>query len=140
MDVDNKTSGILSDVKVHVRLKLSALWVSLMFCYVYGDLFGFFKQSTIADIAAGKAGFIGTQTGLLVSAIVVAIPALMVFLSLVLRPSVSRWSNVTLGLLYTVIIIATMPGTWLFYQLLGVVEAALSLSIVWNAWHWPRNV
>ena len=120
-------------------MKLSALWVSLMFCYVYGDLFGFFKQSTIADVASGKAGFIGTQTGLLVSAIVVAIPALMIFLSLVLRPRVCRWSNVFLGLLYTIIIFATMPGTWMFYQFLGIVEAALSLLVAWYAWTWRRE-
>ena len=136
---DEKATGTLSDVKVPVRMKLSALWASLMFCYVYGDLFGFFKQTTIADVASGKAGFIGTQTGLLVSAIVVTIPALMVFLSLALRPGICRWSNVSLGLLYTVIILATMPGAWMFYQFLGVVEAALSLLIAWYAWNWPST-
>ncbi len=28
---------MLGDIKVHVRLKLSALWAALMFCDIYGD-------------------------------------------------------------------------------------------------------
>jgi len=129
---------MLSDTQVPVRLKLSALWVSLMFCYVYGDLFGFFEQQTITEIASGKAGMIGTQGGLLAAAISVAIPSLMVILTLVLKPGASRWSNIVLGAVYTVIIIITMPGAWRFYVFLGVIEAVLSVSIVWYAWTWPR--
>jgi hypothetical protein len=134
-----KPKNRLSDSPVPIRLELSALWVSLMFCYVYGDLFGFFEQSTITHIAAGKAGPIGTQTGLLGAATSVAIPSLMVFLTLVLRPGLSRWSNIILGAAYTVIIIITMPGAWKFYQFLGGIEAILALVIVWYGWNWPRQ-
>jgi hypothetical protein len=129
---------MLSDAQVPVRLKLSALWVSLMFCYVYGDLFGFFERQTITAIAAGKAGMIGTQAGLLAAAISVAIPSLMVILTLVLKPGASRWSNIVLGAVYTVIIVITMPGAWRFFVFLGVIEAVLSVCIVWYAWTWPR--
>ena len=31
--------GELKDFQINVKIKLSALWVSLMFCYVYGDYF-----------------------------------------------------------------------------------------------------
>jgi hypothetical protein len=122
-----------------VRLKLSALWVSLMFCYVYGDLFGFFEQKNLSEIVSGQAGFIGTQAGLLAAAVSVAIPSLMVFLTLVVKTSASRWSNIVLGAVYAVIIIATMPGAWMFYLFLGGIEAVLSVGIVWYAWTWPRQ-
>lgn len=32
-------SRTLSDFKVPVKLKLSALWISVVFCYIYGDSF-----------------------------------------------------------------------------------------------------
>ncbi len=110
-----------------------------MLFYVYGDLFGFFKQRTLTDIISGKAGLIATQPGLLGAAVSVAIPGLMVVLSLVLQPNVSRWFNIILGVIYTVISIITMPGAWTYYIFLGVLEAVLTLMIVWYAWHWPRE-
>ena len=127
-----------SDMVVHVKLKLSALWVATTLCYLYGDLFGFFRQQTLSEIVAGKAGMIGTQAGLLAAAVSVAIPSVMVVLSLVLPPNASRWLNVVLGVVYTVISLATMSGGWMYYLFLGVIEAVLTLSIAWNAWRWPK--
>jgi len=122
-----------------VRLKLSALWVSVMLCYIYGDIFGFFRQDILSRIVSGKAGFIGTQRGLLAAAIMMSIPSLMVFLSLVLKPNLNRWLNIILGILYTLIILATMPHAWLYYLYLGVIEAVLTLLIAWVAWTWPKQ-
>jgi hypothetical protein len=36
----------LADAPVPVRLKLSALWASVMFCYVYGDYFDLFRPGS----------------------------------------------------------------------------------------------
>jgi len=69
----------------------------------------------------------------------VAIPGVMVFLSLVLPPAMKSWTNVTLGAIYTVIMLITMPGEWAFYIFLGVAEVALTGLIVWYAWNWPRQ-
>jgi hypothetical protein len=126
-------------MKVHVKVKLSALWATTVLCYIYGDLFGFFKAQTLTDIASGKAGPLGTQAGLLAAAVSVAIPSVMVILSLVLRPSVCRWLNIILGAAYTIIIVATMPGAWLYYLFLGAIECLLTLLVVWSAWRWPRE-
>ena len=38
------------DHEVGVRLKISALWVVLLFLHAYGDIFGFFKPGQIEDI------------------------------------------------------------------------------------------
>jgi hypothetical protein len=50
------TSGpaFVEDAKVGVRLKISALWVVLLFLYAYGDIFGFFKPGQIEDIVSGE--------------------------------------------------------------------------------------
>jgi len=135
------TSPVLEDLKVNVKLKLSALWASVMFCYIYGDYFGLYKPGTVTDMIAGKIGPLGpaTQAVLLGVAVMMAIPGVMVFLSLVLPPTVNRWTNIMFGMIYTVIIIMTMPGEWVFYIFLGVVEAALTAAVVWYAWKWPRQ-
>jgi hypothetical protein len=33
-------SKSLEDIKVHTKIKISALWASVMFCYIYRDYFG----------------------------------------------------------------------------------------------------
>ena len=35
------------DLKIDVRLKLAALWTSIMFFYVYADLLGFMQASPL---------------------------------------------------------------------------------------------
>jgi hypothetical protein len=67
-----------------------------------------------------------------------AIPAVMVFLSLALKPAINRWANIVLGTLYTLIMLATMPGAWAFYIFFGVVEVVLTALVAWYAWRWPR--
>ena len=50
-----------------------------------------------------------------------AIPALMIFLSVALPPRPCRWLNVVFGVVYTAIILVTMWG-WAFMVLYGVIE------------------
>jgi uncharacterized protein DUF6326 len=131
----------LEDVKIHVKLKISALWVSVMLCYIYGDYFGLYKTGKLQGMLEGKMLPLGPATqGVLVgTSVMMAVPSVMVFLSLVLRPNPNRWVNLILGVLYTLIILVTMPGAWAFYIFLGVVEAVLTGSIAWYAWKWPKQ-
>jgi hypothetical protein len=130
----------LSDIKLHVRLKLSALWAALMFCYIYGDYFGLYVPGKLQGMLGGE-GPIGpaSQGSLLGAALLLALPGLMVFLSLVMPPPLCRWLNIALGAFYTVVMLLTMPGAWWFYIVLGLIEVALSLLIVAYAWRWPRS-
>jgi hypothetical protein len=143
-----ETPTVLHDVPVPLRMKLSALWATVMFCYVYGDVFGFLKPGTIQALLEGKAGPQGPMAVwiLLAMATSMVIPSLMVFLSLVLRPTTNRWANVILGSAYTVIIVITAIGGWsawgsvaAFYVFLGGVEAVLTALIAWYAWTWSKR-
>ena len=67
-----------------------------------------------------------------------AIPAVMIFLSVSLRPGLCRWLNVVFGVFFTVIILITMWG-WNFFIFYGVIEIALTVLVVWYAWRWPRQ-
>ncbi|MGY3039152.1 hypothetical protein ACVWWQ_000739 [Rhodanobacter sp. TND4EL1] len=133
-------TDVLHDIKVHVRFKLSALWAALMFCYIYGDYFGLYVPGQLQGMLDG-AGPIGpvSEASLVATALLLAVPGVMVFLSLVLSPRFCRWLNIVLGVFYTVIMLLTMPGAWWFYLMLGVIEVALSLLIVVYAWRWPRG-
>jgi hypothetical protein len=33
-----------------VRLKISALWVAMLFLFAYGDIFGFFRPGRIEEV------------------------------------------------------------------------------------------
>jgi hypothetical protein len=81
-----------------------------------------------------------TQATLLLAATIVVIPALMVFLTLTLKAGVSRWTNLTLGLLYTAVSAGNLIGeTWAYYLLFGVLEIAITTLIAWYAWTWRRT-
>ena len=125
-------------LKINVKLKLSALWAALMLLYIYADHFSLFRTGQIEQMISGRIGpFPVTQGSLLVFSILMMIPAVMVFLSLALKPTVSRWANIILGVLYTLVNISNLIGeTWVYYMLLGVVEIVLTSLIVWYAWKW----
>ena len=132
--------AVLDDIRIHVRVKISALWASVMFCYIYGDYFGLYVPGQLKGMLQGQ-GPIGptSQATLVAVAILVAVPAVMIFLSLVLQPGLNRWVNIVVGAILTVIVLITMPDAWAFYIVLSIVEVALQLLIIWYAWTWPRR-
>jgi hypothetical protein len=137
-----KNAGtILDDIRIHVKLKISALWVSVMFCYIYGDYFLLYQPGKLQGMLEGKMVPLGqtTQGVLLFTSVAMTIPAVMVFLSLALKPNLNRWVNIISGAIYTVFVLITMPGSWWFYIFLGTVDVILTLLIVWHAWNWPKQ-
>ena len=135
-----ESATALDDMKVHVKLKLAALWTSVMFCYIYADYFGLYVPGTLQSILDGKMGPLGptTQGVLLGTSLTLLIPSVMIFLSLVMKPSLNRWVNILFGVIYTLIICITM-WAWYFYILYGVIEITLTGLVVWYAWTWPRQ-
>jgi hypothetical protein len=80
-----------------------------------------------------------TQGVLLGTSVMMAVPSVMVFLSLVMKPRINRWANIIFGAIYTLIMLLVIQGTWTFYRFFGIVEILLTSTIVWQAWKWPRN-
>jgi len=123
---------------IDVRIKLSAVWVSLMLLYIYADIFSFHRPGVIEAMISGRIGpFPVTQGTLSGFSILMMLPAVMVFLSLVLKPTVNRWVNIILGVLYTLVNVSNLIGeTWAFYIGFGLVEIVLTFLIVGYAWKW----
>jgi Family of unknown function (DUF6326) len=141
LDGTKNADTAFDDIKIHVKIKLSALWASVMFCYLYGDYFGLYQPGKLQGMLEGKMAPLGptTQGVLLFTSVSMAIPAVMVFLSLALKANLSRWANIILGVVYTVFVLITMPGAWAFYLFLGSVDVVLTALIVWYAWNWPKQ-
>lgn len=129
------------DAKIHVKVRLSTFWAALMFLYIYADVLSLYKPGQLDEIMNGRMGpFQVSQAALLIASLLVILPALMVPLALTLKPIVNRWTNVALGLVFTIVNINNLIGeTWIYYLLFGTLEIALTLLIVWYAWTWPRS-
>jgi hypothetical protein len=128
------------DYWINPRLKIAALWTSMLFIYVYVDLFSLYRADVRADIEAGEIfAFTIGQGFLLGVTIYVVIPSLMVFLSLVLAARVTRMANTVVAVLYAVTIAGGAIGESNYYYILGsLIEAALLAGVVYYAWTWPK--
>ena len=132
--------GNFEDVKVGVRLKISALWVAVLLLFAYGDIFGFFAPGRIENVMDGEiSGIEITQAFLFAVSVYIAIATVMVFLSLVLAPRVGRWVNIVLAALYIVSIVASAIGEAAYFVFLSLAEVALLLLLIRYAWAWPRG-
>jgi hypothetical protein len=130
----------LEPSNVNVRIKISALWTSMLFVFAYVDLFSLYRPDFRADLEAGEiGGFTVNQSFLLGTTVYVVIPSLMVFCALTLRPRVARIANIALGLVYALTIIAGAIGEWNYYILGSAIEVALLAAVVYYAWTWPRE-
>jgi Family of unknown function (DUF6326) len=139
--VPSVSSRTFEDAKVGVRCKIAALWIAMLFLFAYGDIFGFLRPGQIQEVTAGElSGMAITQGFLFAVSVYVAVASVMVFGSLVLGPTVNRWTNIVLAGLYVVSIVASAIGeTSAYYWFLSITESALLGLIVWYAWTWPRR-
>ena len=117
-----------------VQIKLSALWAALMLTYLLGDVLRIFS----GDFKAGEMGGIQvSQFMYLGMAVLMVIPILMVFLSLVLNAPVNRWVNIIVPILFfafNLIGLPTYPS--LYDKFLIIVGLAFNVLTVWYAWRW----
>lgn len=131
------------DTAVDVKLVLSALWITMLFVFVYVDIFGFYRADVLKAALDGQVattGFTVNQTFLAYSLVYILLPALMVVLSLLLRPRVNRIVNIAVSLVYVVTIIWSATGeTWAYYLMGSVIEVLVLAAIVRAAWKWPTS-
>lgn len=137
----NKNTSEIEDVKINVKLKISALWIALMFLYAYVDIFSLMKPGIIEGIMAEKMFvFQISQVFLFLTTLYIAIPSVMIFLSLVLKPKINRWTNIIVSIFYFVTMLGACIGeTWSFYIFGTIVESLLLFLIIWYAWKWKNS-
>lgn len=125
---------------VNVRIKIAALWMSMLMVFAYVDIFSLYRPDYRHDLGAGKlGGFTVDQSFLLGTTLYVLVPSVMVSCALILRPRVNRIVNLGLGVVYAVTIVAGAIGEWSYYVLASAVEVALLAAVVRYAWTWPTR-
>ena len=80
---------MLENPKVNIKIKLSALWTSVLFCYIYGDYFELYVPEKVDSLVNG-VNILDSPTKLLIASIVLAIPSVMIALSILLKPKINR--------------------------------------------------
>jgi hypothetical protein len=142
MIANPSVSSTLQDSKVDIKVKLAALWIATMFCYIYGDYFELYVPGKLSSMLEGKMLPLGpvTQAMLVGTSTMMAIQAAMIFLSLVAPAAFNKWLNVVLALVFSLVVALVITrGGWTFYKLLGGLEIVLLLVVVWQAWNWPKQ-
>ena len=141
MNTQIKQQNTLADHHISIPLKLAALWASFMFFYIYVDYFHLYMPKTLEDIQSGKVFVFDITQGFLIAALVsVSIPALMIFLSVVLPSKVNRFSNIIIATIFIPYTLFNLAGEAWIHMIYGaIVEVLLLLLIIYFAWKWPRN-
>jgi hypothetical protein len=131
------------DTLVDVKVVLAALWTVVLFVFAYVDIFAFLRADVLRAALDGKVvspSIDVNQAFLTATLIYILVPSLMVVLSLLLKPRVSRISNITISVVYIVSVIVSCIGeTWAYYIVGSVVEVLLLAVIARTAWKWPRQ-
>ncbi|MFI5908290.1 DUF6326 family protein [Dactylosporangium sp. NPDC051541] len=142
--IRTNTPSRLDSPPIPVPAKLAAAWTSFMFLYIYVDYFHLYKPGAIDEIRGGVV-FEFDISGTLLTVFVasVAIPALMVMLSMTLPARGSRATNLVVALLYIPFSVFNAVGeSWdwaSFYGLSIGIEVLLLAFILRSAWTWPRT-
>jgi hypothetical protein len=115
------------------KIMLSATWVVITLIYLYGDVL----RICSGDNAKAMANMNFNQLVWLGIATLMLIPILMVFLTLVLPQSVSRWANIIGAAFFFLFNLVGLPTyASLYDKFLLAVSVGFNGVTVWYAWHW----
>ena len=136
------SQSTLEDLRMPVQAKLAAAWTSFMFLYAYVDIIKFFMPGTIDDILVGIVyKFDISQVFVIIGLSLMAVPILMVFLSMTLPARANRLMNLIVAPIYVVVSAFNALGeSWTYYYTLSIgLEVIVLALIVRYAWTWPRR-
>jgi hypothetical protein len=144
MTIRTTSANLLDNPPIPVRAKLATAWTSFMFLYIYVDFFNLYKPGVVDGILNGLVWrFEVTSTLLTIMLASVAIPALMVMLSMTLPARVNRATNLVVASLYIPYSVFNAAGAswdWAFFYGLSIgIEVLLLAFILRSAWSWPRT-
>ena len=124
--------------RLEKKALLSALWLFVLFNFIFRDLHEIVKAEFLADALNGiYDGREVTDAMFLLGGIIVEVPILMMLMAWVLPVRANRWANVIVAPLFGLILIGA-PGDLDDYFHIGLVLIALAI-IVWHAWNWERS-
>ncbi len=134
----------LDDRQDLIQAKLAAAWTSFMFLVIYVDYFHLYQPGAIDEIRGGVIfEFDISPTLMTIFFALIAIPSLMVLLSMTLPARVNRATNLVVALLFIPVCVFNAAGAswdWAFFYGLSIgVEVLILAFILRSAWTWPRT-
>jgi uncharacterized membrane protein len=141
--ISSKKMSSLESLPINIRLKLAALWTSVTLCYLYGDYFELYIPKKTEGLLTGN-NLLDNPLKLFIAAFALAIPAMMVSISIFFQPKIAKWLNMVTGLFFTIVmlliaIVSNSDWQW-FYRFLAIVETVITLLIARLAFHWPKQI
>jgi len=137
----SNSTSVLQDFQINVKLKISALWIAVMFCYVYADYIELHVPGILAEAMQVKSEMTEIQIGFFIVALLMVIPSTMIFFTLILKPKVNRLLNMILPICYIILLfVGILETTWAFYLFFSIIEIILSITIFYYAWKWPKTI
>jgi len=116
------------------RILLSGLWVATVLTYLYGDVLRIMSGDA-ERMMAGQGQL--TQVMWLGMAALMAIPIVMVFLSLALPRRLNRWANIIVAVFWFGLKLVGLPTyPSLYDQFLLALSMVFNALAVWYAWKW----
>lgn len=115
-----------------IRVRLSTLWVFMLFNYLYCDVMTAFDPLVTAEL--GRDALLGAS-------FLMELPIAMVLVSRVLPYRPNRWANVIAGLFLVVVQVGTQfvgGGPRPYYVFFSAIEICCLLFIAWTAWRWAE--
>ncbi|WP_298751302.1 DUF6326 family protein [uncultured Serinicoccus sp.] len=143
----NRTNTVdhLDTPVVPVQAKLAAAWTSFMFLYVYVDILALYKPGVVDGILAGVVWELDITPTWAISALtLLAMPILMVVLSMTLPARANRVTNLVVASLQVPFAAFNAVGEvgepWMYFYVLGVALEVIVLAFILRcAWTWPRR-
>ncbi|PKW26347.1 DUF6326 family protein [Phycicoccus duodecadis] len=141
MTIRTDTPRLADSPHIPVQAKLAAAWTSFMFLVIYIDYFHLYQPGEI-DVIRGGDIFVFEITGTLVTIFfaLIAVPTLMVLLSVTLPARVNRATNLVVAALFIPICAFNAAGSswdWALYYAVTIgVEVAILAFILRSAWRW----
>jgi hypothetical protein len=116
-----------------VKIILSGLWVSTMLAYLLGDVLGILgggDEKMLEELSQLN------QTMWLGIAVLMVIPIVMSFLSLILSYRVNRWANIIVAIFWIVFNLSSLRTYPIYNQFLLTVSMGFNVLTIWYAWNW----
>jgi len=127
MNTNEKTA------KMDIKVKLSILWVIVMFNMLFADVLTLYIPENLEEIITRSTPIQITEGLMLVMAIIIEI-----FLSRVLKHKANRWTNIIASVI-TIVFVVGGGSLTLHYIFFATIEVVCLSLIVWYAWKWPKH-
>jgi len=122
-----------------LRVRLSVLWLFIIISDLFNVVMSLAEPGILEQLMEGSMA-LGPEY-MFLGAVIALVPLVMAVLSLTLKHSITRWLNIILGILYTVIFLGnfgelaiSMP--YAHTMLLSIAGIIAPVLIVWYSWKW----